>query len=113
MSNIIFVNQDKFKRAQNIVALLSRDAKNAEEAETKEKFAAFVNEGKIDIKKDKDKDGAIQFVYEKLGGLIRTQEQQKKIKGKTKAQIAKEKKEKEEEEGTDADDADDADGDDE
>lgn len=74
---LIYVNLQKKARAEEIVAFVTgaKATKSEDEAERKSKFAALLeNEGKIDAKDDGD--AAVQFVYEKLGGLLRTQEEQ-------------------------------------
>lgn len=78
-TSIVLVNKDKAKRATDIIDLLGRAPKSEDEGETKTKFTALLKDSDVDVK---DKDTAIQFVYEKLGGLIRTVEQDKKIKEK-------------------------------
>lgn len=73
---MIFVNQDKFKRAQDIVALFgNKPPKTEEETRVRARFADLLATNGI---KPESKD-ALQFVYEKLGGLVRTEEEQKEV----------------------------------
>lgn len=73
---VVFVNPSKFKRAEVIVDLVSgkRVPRTNEEIERKDKFTRVLQEQEIDLKKD----DAVPAVYELLGGLIRTPEEQKK-----------------------------------
>lgn len=94
-TNLIFVNQEKYKRAVAIVDVLSRQAKNTEEAELKEKFTRILSEAKVDSEGDE----AVKFVYETLGGLIRTTDEQEEVE-ETKKRAGKKGK-KDEGEGDD------------
>lgn len=71
----ILVNKVKEERAKDILALVlgTRVPKNDGEADRRDKFTAFLAEGNVDPKKPE----AVQFVYEKLGGLVRTESEQK------------------------------------
>lgn len=72
MTNVL-VDEKKRLRAQEIAALLKRNprADVEEEAALKEKFSRLVTEAKV---KEED---VIEFIYTKLGGLVRTQAEQK------------------------------------
>lgn len=89
---VIFVNSDKVSRAKDIVALITgkRVPLDQGEADRKDKFAGFMAAADIDPKSE----GAMQFIYEKLGGLVRTVREQEvadeqaaeaKAKGKKRA----------------------------
>lgn len=73
----IFVNLDKQNRAMSIVALLNRAPKSEEESDVKTKFTALLKEREIDVK---NTDEAVLAVYEILGGLVRTQAHEAKVK---------------------------------
>ena len=76
---IVYVNEDKRKRAEEIVGFLNgKPTKDDGEEERKQRFAAIMASEKIDSKSE----GAVQFVYEKLGGLIRTVHEQEKFEAK-------------------------------
>ena len=77
MGKVIFVNQHKLDRSKEIINLINGDmvAVDSGQGDRAQRFHKMLNEAKIDLK---EKDKAIQFVYEKLGGLMRTEEQQKK-----------------------------------
>ena len=81
---MIFVNERKKARAKDILDLVNGIIipKNDYDDEVKNKFANFLAGAKIEAKSEK----AIEFVYEKLGGLLRTEEQEKEAK-KRKADI--------------------------
>lgn len=95
--NIVFVNPEKYNRAVEIVALISgtQTVRTQDEAERKEKFAGFVAEAEVSPKGD----AVVKFVYEKLGGLIRTVAEEVKIEKTRAASKKKDKVEKEESEG--------------
>lgn len=82
MSDIIFVNSEKKLRAQYILDLIVgvKRPQDDNEVERREKFTGILSEAKVD---PKSKD-ALQFTYEKLGGLIRTSEEQKAFEEKVK-----------------------------
>lgn len=71
---VIFVNREKLSRAKDIVALLTGKLipRTPEESDRKELFSGFLAQAEIDLKDPK----ALQFVYEKLGGLVRTPDEQ-------------------------------------
>lgn len=78
---IIYVNEEKRARAENLLALVKGKLvpKTVDEQDAKTKFGAFLAEAKIAT----DSEDALPFIYEKLGGLIRTPaEQAKADKGK-------------------------------
>lgn len=72
---VVFVNRDKVSRAAIIVDLVSgkRVPKDAGEEEQKEKFSAIFATEEVNPKGA----DALQFAYEKLGGLVRTPVEQK------------------------------------
>ena len=80
------VNDDKVRRAKDILALLVRNPKDDDEREQKQRYEFLISEA--DVKED-DK---LNFVYEKiLGGLVRT-EQEQKVAEEVKEKIKKNKK---------------------
>lgn len=70
---IYFVNEEKLNRAKKILELFKRTPKNEDEIETHKKFTALL----VDAKIKPDNEDALQFIYEKLGGLIRSEIEQK------------------------------------
>lgn len=91
-ATVIFVNNEKLARAKGILDLVSgkRAARDANEAERTEHFRAQMNHAG---KKPTDKD-AVRFIYELLGGLVRTPEEQREADKKAAALKAKYKKRK-------------------
>jgi hypothetical protein len=71
---VLLVNADKVARAKDILDLITgkRIPKGEGESDSREKFAGFLTIADID---PKGKD-ALQFIYEKLGGLVRTVREQ-------------------------------------
>ena len=67
----VLVDPTKTKRAEDIVALFDGVAKTEEEIRLKEKFLGLIKQDEVD-KKD-----YVEYVYTKLGGLVRTQAEQK------------------------------------
>ena len=87
------VDDKKKLRAENIVELLGREPKDEEEENLKKTFTPLVEAEGVEGA------DAVEFVYVKLGGLVRTEAEQKKavIKEKeTKAKYNKTKKKDEE-----------------
>lgn len=90
----ILVNEKKVKRAKDILDLLGRAPKTDEEKRLKETFSELITKEKVD-KKDH-----LEFIYSKLGGLVRTEKEQKEadeVSKKAKAKM-KNKKNKDDEE---------------
>ena len=88
----VMVNPNKEARAKEIVALFTKSPKNSAEQELKDKFLALVKENKV---AEKD---YVLYVYEKLGGLVRTEAEHKEALGKeaeTKAKFEKKGKKNE------------------
>jgi hypothetical protein len=89
-SDIVFVDRPKYDRAVSIVAAVNNaNPRTAEAIEYKSKFSALMAEADVDPKSPE----AVEFVYDKLGGLIRTHEEHEvaeetkekiKTKGKSK-----------------------------
>ena len=77
--SLIYVNPSKSKRADEIVEWL-KGAPTKEEwhAKLKVKYQAFVKEDKV-----KEEDWK-EYVYKKLGGLVRTDKEHKEAKAKAK-----------------------------
>mgnify|MGYP001563053322 CR=1 FL=1 len=69
---IHLVNDEKVRRAKDILDLLQREGKDDGEREQKNKFAALLSSANLDPKSEE----ALRFVYEKLGGLMRTEAEQ-------------------------------------
>ena len=66
------VNSDKASRAQEIIQILRSQPESDAQQEIHRKFSArLANAG---IKSDSDK--ALRFVYQILGGLVRTEEEE-------------------------------------
>ena len=84
----VLVNPTKKQRAEEIVALLSRASKNTEEQTLKDKFGALIADDKV---KETDR---VEYVYEKLGGLIRTEVEHKAAEKKEKETLEKFEKNK-------------------
>lgn len=77
---MVFVNLIKKERAEKIYAFLngSEIAKDKVEADLADRFAKLCAEAKVDEK------GKLEFIYVKLGGLVRTEEQQRVAEAKKK-----------------------------
>lgn len=75
MADVVYVNEVKEKRAQRILDMLNgkAGAQLQDELETMERFRSHLADA--GVKPDDAK--AKQFVYEKLGGLVRTEAEQK------------------------------------
>lgn len=87
-SKNVLVDDKKKLRAQEIVDLLEREPRNEEEETLKEKFTALVSQDEV---ADAD---LLEYVYTKLGGLVRTpaeQEVAKKKEAEIKAKFNKNK----------------------
>lgn len=71
----IFVNKEKLDRAKEIIAFVlgKKVQRDDNEMERTNKFSKLLTESKIKA----DSEEAIAFVYEKLGGLVRTETEQK------------------------------------
>lgn len=67
---LIYVNPEKRRRAEALVALLSGSPKTQAEADKKTWWSAKVKEA------GKDAEDVLQFIYVALGGLLRTREEQ-------------------------------------
>lgn len=72
ISDVVFVNEEKLRRATEIVALLARAPKNDNEIDLKDRFSNIFAEAEMKA----GDPGAVRFVYEKLGGLIRSESEQ-------------------------------------
>lgn len=72
---IILVNEDKVTRANEILNFVTgrRQPKDEGEAERKVRFTQHLAEAGVDLS---DTEAALRFVYEKLGGLVRTEIEQ-------------------------------------
>lgn len=106
-SNIVFVNQDKKNRAEDIYRVLT--GKRAQEKTSpehelylKERHGELLKEAEVDLK---DHDASVVQIYKNLGGAIRTVEQAKRIKDAVLKSKSSAKALKEDQEGTDADEA--------
>ena len=85
---MIFVNPIKEARAKEILGYFSKSRLNEDDLEIKERFAGHLADAKL---KPDDK-GALEFVYTKLGGLLRTEAEEKKVQENVKALKEKRKK---------------------
>lgn len=74
VGGVILVNADKVARAKDILDLVTgkRIPRDEGEGDRKDKFAQFLAEADVNPKGE----DALQFVYEKLGGLVRTPSEQ-------------------------------------
>lgn len=72
---VIFVNNQKKERALEVLNLINgvKSAVTPDEQARANVWTRHLNDAKVNAKDEK----AVQFVYEKMGGLIRTPEQQK------------------------------------
>jgi hypothetical protein len=84
---MIYVNQEKLKRAQEILGFITGKLvpQSDIEVERKQRFHAHLTAAKIPV----DDKKALEFVYEKLGGLVRTEEEQASFVEKVKKSIKK------------------------
>ena len=79
-TELVLVDQSKVARAEEIVALLGgKTPKTDAEQALRARFAELVKE------EDVAKEDYLEFVYTKLGGLVRTEEEEKVAKVKEKA----------------------------
>ena len=87
---IVFVNTKKQKRAEEILSLVIGKTvpKNDGDIDNKEKFANFLAVEKVDPKGP----DALEFIYTKLGGLVRTEAEQKAAESRKKEIQAKGRK---------------------
>ena len=74
----VLVNEKKKKRAKHILKVLDSTPKNEEDGNLKLTFSRLIKEDKVS---DKD---VLEYVYTKLGGLVRTEVEHKKAKAKAK-----------------------------
>jgi len=93
MSKLIMTNRGKEERALDVYDLMvgNRVPASKNEADRAALYARVCSEGKIDIKKKED---TVLFIYEKLGGLVRTEEEEKKAQAKKKQMKVDAKKKK-------------------
>lgn len=84
----VFVNQNKHDRAKEVMDLISGEiaATDNGQAARADHFSKLMSDAKVDTK-----DG-LKFVYEKMGGLIRTEVEQKKADAAKKVAQKKGKK---------------------
>lgn len=75
----VLVNTEKAARAQTIVGFLTgTPAKTSEDQELAQRFASILTAEKVDPKSKE----AVEFVYVKLGGLVRSEVEHKKMEEK-------------------------------
>lgn len=87
----VLVNEKKSARAKLIVDILGRTPRNEEETNLKDTFSRLLKEDKVG---EKD---VLEYVYTKLGGLVRTEAEVKKakaVKKEAEAKFSKKSKEK-------------------
>lgn len=85
---MILVNLKKEKRAKEIVDMLGSPAKNETEKNLKDVYSKLVKEDKVN---EKD---LVEYVYVKLGGLTRSEAEQKEAVKKEKEAKSKYTKDK-------------------
>ena len=77
--SLIYVNQSKSKRADEIVGFLKgQPTKEEWHAKLKVQYQLFIKEDKVEEKDWKE------YVYKKLGGLVRTDKEHKEAVAKAK-----------------------------
>lgn len=103
MSNIILINQDKRKRAEDIFVLLGKNPKSEGDASLKERFTELLKEEGTDLK---NKEDCVLSIYNKLGGATITQEEEiiRKSRAKKGKKFARVEKDDEKVEDEDDDD---------
>lgn len=103
MSQKIYKNQVKLKRAEDIINLVTGDRPTKDEidVEVKTKFAGLLKEEGIDASKKAQE--AIEFVYVKLGGLVQEYSEVKPTRTRASANT---KDDEDEDEGDDDEDED-------
>lgn len=69
-AGVVFVNPEKLHRAQRIQELVAgkKAPKDGAESDLKDRFTGHLADADVEPKGK----GALQFIYEKLGGLVRT-----------------------------------------
>ncbi len=74
-NNVFFVNPEKYDRAKDILALITgqKVAQKAEEEQRRDHYTRQLTKHEVDPKSE----DAIPAIYELLGGLIRSSEEQK------------------------------------
>lgn len=77
-SKNVLVDDKKKLRAEEIVGLLSREPKTDDEIALKEKFTGLVAQEEV------ASEDLLEYVYTKLGGLVRTPAEQVEAKKKEK-----------------------------
>lgn len=87
---LIFVNRDKFKRAEDIFALFSKTRVTEGEMALKERHLELLTEAGIEVN-NKNKEKCVESIYRRLGGLVRTIEQQAAHETKVKKNAKKNK----------------------
>jgi hypothetical protein len=90
MAKLVLVNEEKAKRAKGIVALVlgKAVAKTEAEEDNQRKFSAMADAEGVD---KEDSETLVQFVYEKLGGLVRTEAEEKEAR-RRKESLAQDKR---------------------
>jgi len=88
---LVFVNLEKLNRAQDALKLVlgKQIARTPNELEAANTASRQLVEGKVD---PKNEEAAVKFLYEKFGGLVRTEEEEKIAQEKKKEAIARGKK---------------------
>ena len=86
MANVL-VNATKAKRAKDILDFLDGEINTCEEVVLAGKMKVFLKQDKV------DKDDRLEYIYTKLGGLVRTEAEQTAAEKKAeKIRLANEKK---------------------
>ncbi len=94
MEKTVFVNEEKRERAQYVYDLLvgKAVARNAEERERADHYARIAQAEGLDLKKDPP--AAVAAIYVKMGGLLRTEAEQKVAEARKEEAKVKGKKDK-------------------
>ena len=76
--SLVYVNDIKKRRAEEIYGYITGDktAVDSTEVERATRFGKYLNDQKIDVKK---KDEALKAIYLRMGGLMRTETEQKAV----------------------------------
>lgn len=83
--NVVLVNTEKENRAKAIIALVKsgRIAPNRVDEERRLKWIEIFKSEKIDLEKE-EQSKLVVFVYKKLGGLVRTPQEQAEVDAQAK-----------------------------
>lgn len=111
----VFTDLDKHKRAEDVYLILTgkKPRETGMSPEHREhllsRFTDFLAEEEIDLKKT-DKEEVVAFIYGKLGGMIRSSSQEKKVKKSAKKNAIGTHSEEDGDDESDKDESDDEEG---